>query len=309
MKIALAILTLAAIAACSSEQKVADPNAHSHAKATADLGLAGNGTPAPTPPPATQAEIDQAKVVLPKTLQGAVNSSYRSVENAKRDQYRHPLETLKFFGIQPNMTVVEITPGAGWYTEILAPFLASKGQYVGAIPPAGQSSDQNEANAKTIAWLKSHHEFDGHVSIVDFHAPDQLTLGANGSADMVLTFRNLHNWIEGGNQDAVMAAMFKVLKPGGVLGLVDHRANANSQDEKAESGYVREKDAIALAKKAGFKLVAKSEINANKKDTKDYEKGVWTLPPTLRLGDQDKAKYLAIGESDRMTLKFIKPKK
>lgn len=279
------------------------------------IALAGCTTPyheVQTPPiiSTSPAEFRQAEVVLPKTIQGAVNSSYRTLENTNRDQYRHPYETLSFFGLQPSMTVVEITPGAGWYTEILAPFLATSGQYIGAIPPAGENVAVNETSAKVIAWLKSHEEFKGHVAIADFQPPDKLELARPGSADMVVTFRNVHNWMSKGNERAVFEAFFKALKPGGILGIEEHRAPARApHDPKASSGYVRENDVIALAKSAGFKLVAKSEINANPKDTKDYSDGVWTLPPTLRLKDQDRDKYLAIGESDRMTLKFVKPKK
>ncbi len=297
--IAAVTLTIAT-AACTTK-----PTATETAPAAA-------ATPAPTPTPApmTDAEKEQAAVVLPKTIQAAVNSSYRTAENANRDRYRHPLETLNFFGIQPKMTVVEISPGAGWYTEILAPFLARQGQYIGAFPPAGENQSMNEMTAKVLAWLKSHREFEGHSTVVDFNPPDQLELAKPGTADMVVTFRNVHNWMKAGTQDAVFAAFFKALKPGGILGIEEHRADPKAPaDATASSGYVPEKDVIALAKKAGFRLVAKSEINANKKDTKDHPSGVWTLPPTLRLKDQDREKYLAIGESDRMTLKFVKPKK
>ena len=296
--IALAFIT----SACSSEQKVADPNAHTDAKVAIEA--------TPTPAPLTDAEKSQATVVLPKTLQAAVNSSYRTVENANRDKYRHPLETLNFFGLKPGMTVVEITPGAGWYTEILAPYLATSGQYIGAFPTVGENAGQNETTAKVIAWLKSHHEFDGHATVVDFKPPEKVEIAPEGTADMVVTFRNVHNWIQGGKENAAFASFYKALKVGGILGVEEHRSNPKSKrDEGAKSGYVLEKDVIALAKAAGFKFVGKSEVNANKKDTKDYPEGVWTLPPTLRLKDQDREKYLAIGESDRMTLKFIKAKK
>jgi predicted methyltransferase len=289
-----------ALGACSTEPKAPEVTAAPAPVATA--------TPAPVE--MTDAEKDQAVVVLPKTIQGAVNSSYRTAENANRDRYRHPLETLNFFGLQPKMTVVEISPGAGWYTEILAPFLSRQGQYVGAFPPAGENQSMNETTAKVIAWLKAHREFEGHTTIVDFKPPEQLELAKPGTADMVVTFRNVHNWMKAGSQDAVFAAFFKALKPGGVLGIEEHRADPKAAaDASASNGYVLEKDVIALAKKAGFKLVAKSEINANKKDTKDHPAGVWTLPPTLRLKEQDREKYIAIGESDRMTLKFVKPKK
>ena len=293
LKVSLLISATLLAVGCSSAQKQNDA-------ATA---------PAPAAP-ATAAEAKQSEVVLPKSVQAAVNSSYRTIDNTNRDQYRHPYETLKFFGLEPSMTLVEITPGAGWYTEILAPFLATSGHYIAAIPPAGENVSMNETSAKVIAWLKSHKEFDGHVDIADFQPPEKLVLAPEGSADMVVTFRNIHNWMAKDNEKAVFQAFFKALKPGGILGIEEHRADAKAKrDSKAPSGYVREADVIALAKSVGFKLVAKSEINANPKDDHNHPEGVWTLPPTLRLKDQDREKYLAIGESDRMTLKFIKPKK
>ncbi len=264
--------------------------------------------PAPTATP-TEAEKAQDVLVLPKSIHGAVNSSYRSTDNTARDRYRHPDETLTFFGLKPNMTVVEISPGAGWYTEILAPYLATGGQYIAAIPPVGQNASANETSAKVIAWLKSHKEFSGHIAIADFTPSSDLELARPGTADLVVTFRNVHNWIMKGTEHDVFNAFFRALKPGGILGVEEHRADPKKpRDPKTESGYVLEKDVIALAQQAGFTLIAKSQINANPKDTKDYPSGVWTLPPTLRLKDQDREKYLAIGESDRMTLKFMKPK-
>jgi predicted methyltransferase len=295
----VAVVIVLGFSACSSTQKKSET--------TTPLVAA---TPTPAPVAMTDAEKEQASAVLPKTLQAAVSSSYRTVENANRDRYRHPVATLNFFGLKPKMTVIEITPGAGWYTEILAPFLARQGQFIGAFPPAGENKGMNESTAKVIAWLKAHREFEGHMTVVDFKPPEQLELAKPGSADMVVTFRNVHNWMKAGTQDAVFAAFFKALKPGGILGLEEHRANPKvGADAQASSGYVLEKDLIKMAKKAGFRLVAKSEINANPKDTKDYPEGVWTLPPTLRLKDKDREKYLAIGESDRMTMKFVKPKK
>lgn len=305
-----AVAALLAVSACSTQPKANDAAAALATPAPVATTEASATTTTTTTETTTEAEKKQAAIVLPKTIQAAVNSSYRSVENAKRDQYRHPLETLTFFGLKPKMTVVEISPGAGWYTEILAPYLARQGQFIGAFPPAGQNEQMNETTAKVIAWLKSHSEFDGHTTIVDFKPPEQLELAKPETADMVVTFRNVHNWVKAGTQDAVFAAFFRALKPGGVLGIEEHRANPKSErDAQASSGYVLEKDVIDLAKKAGFRLVAKSEINANPKDTKDHPEGVWTLPPTLRLKDQDREKYLAIGESDRMTLKFVKPRK
>jgi predicted methyltransferase len=236
-----------------------------------------------------------------EALKKAVDSPTRPAEEKARDEYRHPFRTLTFFGIKPDMTVVEIWPGGGWYTDILAPYLHDHGKLYAAVAPAENVAEYKKKLADNPT------EF-GNVVVTQLDPPDHLDIAPPGSADMVLTFRNVHNWMRGGNGEAVFKAIYAALKPGGILGVVEHRGDPNApQDPKAESGYVRQDYVIKLAEDAGFHLVAKSEVNANPKDTKDYAKGVWTLPPTLRLGDTDKAKYLAIGESDRMTLKFVKP--
>lgn len=236
---------------------------------------------------------------LPATIEEAVASTvYRSPENRARDQYRHPVATLEFFGVKPGMTVVEIAPGKGWYQEILAPLVVTQGRYVAAANAYG------EGPPPTDAWQAKHPEVGAKITNVPLKAP----LVTPGTADVVLTFRNVHNWMAAGTAEANFRAFFDALKPGGVLGVEEHRASAKSKkDPKAKSGYVREADVIAMARKAGFKLDAKSEINANPADTKNHPEGVWTLPPTLRLGDKDRDRYLAIGESDRMTLRFVKP--
>ncbi len=234
-------------------------------------------------------------------LMNAVDSTSRSAQERARDQYRHPLETLTFFGIKPDMTVVEIWPGGGWYTDILAPYLRDHGKLYAAI-----SSGENASEYKTK--LADDPARFGRVVVTQLDPPDKMEIAPAGSADMVVTFRNVHNWMRGGSGEAVFKAMYAALKPGGILGVEEHRGDPSKpQDPKAASGYVREDYVITLAEEAGFILAGKSDINANPRDAKDYAKGVWTLPPTLRLGDTDKAKYLAIGESDRMTLKFIKP--
>lgn len=241
---------------------------------------------------------------LPKTLEEAVQSPRRTEKNKARDVYRHPQATLEFFDIQPQHAVVEITPGGGWYTEILAPYLAEKGTYVAAM----RSTDMTDpSNADMQAWLQKNPDVAAKMNVVEFKPGAGMKLGEPNAADRVLTFRNVHNWMKNKNEAAIFKAFFNVLKPGGILGVVEHRASKNTKRKNGESGYVTEEAIIAMAKKAGFKLVAKSEINANPKDTKDYPEGVWTLPPTLKLGEKDKEKYLAIGESDRMTLKFVKP--
>lgn len=238
------------------------------------------------------------------------NGEHRSAENIARNQYRHPVETLSFFGIRPDMTVVEISPGGGgWYTEILAPFLREKGKLVAASYDTSSAVEYYRVNAaKYLDKLKARPDLYDRVQVIEFGPPAKSALGSDDSADMVVTFRNVHNWVEAGTEAQVFAAMFKVLKKGGTLGVVEHRGKPDMVGKQwAEKGYVPEAETIRMAEAAGFKLVDKSEINANAKDTKDYPKGVWTLPPSLEEGDKDRAKYLAIGESDRMTLKFVKP--
>lgn len=234
---------------------------------------------------------------------------HRSPEHRARDRYRHPLETLAFFEMTPGMTVVEIFPGGGWYTEILAPYVKGKGKlYAAGFDETSDNRFLSQSAKRFQAKLTADPDRYGEVSVTVLAPPTKTAIAPAGSADRVLTFRNVHNWMAAGTAETVFAAMFKALKPGGLLGLVEHRgAEGAEQDPRARSGYVSEAHVIELAEAAGFKLLATSEINANPKDRKDYEQGVWTLPPTLRLKDKDRAQYLTIGESDRMTLKFIKP--
>jgi predicted methyltransferase len=245
---------------------------------------------------ATAACGPQAQAADP--LKAAVAADHRTVGNVARDVYRHPYETLSFFGIKPTDTVVELAPGGGWYTEILAPYLREQGQ----LYAVAGASTRFKAKMDALPVY-------GKVKITTFDAAKgQVEIAPPGSADAVLTFRNVHNWMDNGTAQAVFDAAFKALKPGGVLGVEEHRLPAaRAQDPKAKSGYVHEAVVIQFAEKAGFKLAAKSEINANPKDTADHPDGVWTLPPTYALKDKDRAKYQAIGESDRMTLKFVKP--
>jgi predicted methyltransferase len=240
-------------------------------------------------------------------LNNALAGTWRDPANAARDQYRHPRETLEFFGLKPNMTVVQLWPGSGWYTEILAPVLREHGQLIdAAVPPKGDS--ESDGTVRYLAKLKADPDVYGKVKVIDFSPSAKLDLGAPGSADMVLTFRNLHNWQGRDQLDAVFQSAFKVLKHGGVFGVEEHRAAAGKTvDQTYKTGYMPVDYVIQEAEKAGFRLAGQSEVNANPKDTKDYPQGVWTLPPTYTLGDKDKARYAAIGESDRMTLKFVKP--
>jgi predicted methyltransferase len=231
----------------------------------------------------------------------------RSVEHRARDRFRHPKATLLFFGARPDMTVVEVFPGDGWYTEILAPFVHGSGTYYAAhYDPDSPSRYQQDALTRYRDKLAARPDLYGEVRVTALSA-DKTLIAPPGSADLVVTFRNMHNWMAGGYAPAAFRAMYAVLKPGGILGVVEHRGRSDQpQDPKARSGYVREDYAIALIESAGFRLVARSEVNANPKDTKDYALGVWTLPPGLRAGEKDRDRYLAIGESDRFTLKFVK---
>lgn len=242
-------------------------------------------------------------------LQSLVAGPQRSDRNRARDIYRHPAETLAFFGLKPDQTVVEIEPGsAGWWTEILAPYLRDRGLYYAAGPAEDDTSAAALSSRKGLAAkLAGDPALYDKVIVTQFDG-ERFDVAPAGTADMVLTFRNLHDWMADGSAVQSLHAFYRALKPGGVLGIEDHRGRTDRpQDPKAASGYVREDYAISLVEGAGFKLTATSEIDANPKDTKDYPAGVWTLPPTLRLKDQDRAKYLAIGESDRFLLKFIKP--
>ena len=235
-------------------------------------------------------------------LEAAINSSDRDSKNITRDEYRHPYETLSFFGIESNMRVVELSPGGGWYTEILANYLHDPGMLIAAhFDKDSERAYFKRGRANFEKKMSSSSMYD-NVEIVDLSS----NLAEPESVDAVLTFRNLHNWL-GPQIDLIFINSYKALKPGGVMGVVEHRAKpGTSLEEMKKSGYVTEQYAIEIAKKHGFKLVSKSEINANAKDTKDHPRGVWTLPPNLRLKEVDKQKYLEIGESDRMTLLFKK---
>jgi predicted methyltransferase len=234
-----------------------------------------------------------------QALAKAIAAPHRTATMVERDQARKPQQELEFFGLKPTLTVVEIAPGGGYWTEILAPYLKDKGTYYAAVSPRGLDTFKKKLDENPAVY--------GKVKISQM-APAGAIAPA-GSADMVLTFRNVHNWMAGGTADEMFDAFFTALKPGGVLGIEEHRAStAQPQDPEATNGYVREDYTIELAEKAGFKYLGKSDILANPKDTKDWPKGVWTLPPTLALGDQDREKYVAIGEADNFVLKFEKPK-
>ncbi|MGD8575257.1 MAG: methyltransferase domain-containing protein [Gammaproteobacteria bacterium] len=266
---------------------------------------AGSSTSGPAPGAETTAPAPDVATALDRAVAG----DWRSDAHKKRDRYRHPIGTLMFFGLRPDMTVVELWPGGGWYTEILAPVLHDQGHLIEASFAPDASPDYRARMAADFKnKLAGRPDIYGNVSVVPFAPPGRTRLGPPNSADMVLTFRNLHNWINEDTLPSVFQAAYRVLKPGGVFGVVEHRAGPDwKPQESARKGYVPEPYVIELAHKTGFKLVAQTELNANPNDTKDYPKGVWTLPPTLRLGDKNRDYYQAIGESDRMTLKFIKP--
>ena len=245
------------------------------------------------------------------SLQAAIDGAWRDRANVQRDVYRHPGQTLAFFGLKPTQTVIEITPGNGGYSEILAPYLRDHGRYIAAVvdpqalPPGNARDFQQRARDQLQQKFAAQPALYGNVVLVGY-APDAPVFGPKASADLVLTFRNVHNWRMAGQAEAMFRGFYEVLKSGGVLGVVEHRAHADvPADDK--SGYVGQAQVIAMAKAAGFALVAESEINANPRDSKDYPNGVWTLPPSNRHAAADDAKYQRIGESDRMTLKFVKP--
>ncbi len=255
-------------------------------------GFAASAAPAPGADPA---------------LIAAVASPTRNPAFVARDAARHPVEELSFFGLTSAMTVVELWPGGGYWTEILGPYLAKRGRYYVALPASG-NAEEDKGAARWRARIAAEKAVMGTIH--------ETTLGSGhydiappNSADLVLTFRNLHNWMYDGYVDQALSACYRALKPGGIFGIEEHRGRTDRpQDPKAENGYVREDYAIALAKRAGFELIGSSQINANPRDTKDWVDGVWTLPPTLSQGQKDRARYIAVGEADNFVLKFRKPR-
>ena len=243
-------------------------------------------------------------------LAEAATGSHRSDKNIARNQYRHPVETLDFFGIESGMTVLEISPGGLWYTEVLAPALRDNGKLIVAgydVNIPDQPKYRYRQQTAMLKRFKEQSKVFGQVEIVKFSAPQSVALGDDSSVDMVVTFRNFHGWIDDGIAADNMQAFYRVLKPGGILGVVQHRTPVpNPRPEGRISGYVTESQILDLALDAGFVLEARSEVNANVNDSRNHPGGVWTLPPVLTLKDKDREKYLAIGESDRMTLKFRK---
>ena len=263
-----------------------------------------------SPAIATAQALDAATAAA---LDSALAGPHRSDRNKARDQYRHPGETLAFFGLRRDMTVVEIWPGGGWYTEILAPVLKGRGRlYAAQYGPHAIAGYQPKEDAALLDKVKKYPDVFGEVKFTALWSPGDLAIAPPGSADLVVTFRNVHNWVNPDyKQDAakLFGAFFTALKPGGVLGVVDHRwPDANTEDPKAENGYVSQERVMALAKGAGFEFVGSSDVNRNSRDTHNHPNGVWSLPPDLSVKPgEDRQKYLDIGESDRLTLKFRKP--
>jgi predicted methyltransferase len=249
-----------------------------------------------------------------RALDAALAGQHRSAANKARDRYRHPKETLEFFGLRPDMTVVEIWPGGGWYTEILAPVLRDRGKLYAALygsaPPFPYQAREMESFSAKLLSAPAIYD---RVTITALGFANELEIAPPSSADLVVTFRNVHNWFQEGYgppnaAELALKAIFTALKPNGVLGVVDHRwPDPATEDPRSRNGYVSEQRIIALAEAAGFELAGRSDINRNPLDTHDHPEGVWTLPPDLALGERDRDKYLAIGESDRLTLKFVKP--
>ena len=278
----------------------------------ATLWLVGCATqpPAPSAPAATPPGPPVTDAATRAAIDRALAGDHRAPANRARDPYRHPKETLEFFGLREDMAVLEVWPGGGgWWTEILAPVLRDKGRYYAGHWDPDTNSKYILDGLRTFGdKMAAHPDLYGKVQVVALQAPGKLAPVPPGSLDMVLTFRNLHNWLTRDQALVMLQAIHASLKPGGILCIKDHRADPTKPiDPKASSGYVSEQLAIDLARQAGFELIGSSEVNANPADTRDWEQGVWTLPPVLRLGEKDRAKYLAIGESDRFTLRFRKP--
>ena len=255
------------------------------------------------PAPETEAAVEMSPVAI------AIDGDHRIEKERQRDPYRHPKETLEFFGLTPELSVVELWPGGGWYTKIIAPVVRGRGTYYAAhVDPDSKVEMLRLSVQKYQTMLDSSPELYDEVQMTVLMPPEQLEIAPAGSVDLVVSFRSVHNWMAFDMQDDVMQAVYNALKPGGVFGVVEHRGiEGQEQNPRASTGYVSVAAMIAMAEKAGLQFESASEVNANLTDTKDYPDGVWSLPPRLRGGEQDQQKYLNIGESDRFTLRFFKP--
>jgi predicted methyltransferase len=295
LRASLAALSAAVLLAACAGQAVSDAPS-----ASASVNSANSANSENSANPANAALLD-----------AAISGPQRGDKARERDVYRHPKETLQFFELTPSLTVLEIAPGGGWYTEILAPYLHDHGTLYEAEYDGPQDAPSAEAQAGRAAFarkLAATPSSYGNVVVGTLHKGQFTGFPADGSVDRVLTFRNIHNWIKDGEIDANLRAFYAALKPGGILGVEEHRAApGTSLQQIIDTGYVTEDYVIAHARAAGFELIGSSEVNSNARDTKNYPHGVWSLPPTYAGGDADRATYAAIGESDRMTLRFIKP--
>lgn len=276
----------------------------------AACGGASESSPATASAQAPEESADTTGSSATIPLDAVIAADWRTPEFAARDRYRNPGETLRFFGLQPDQTVVEITPGGGWYAEILAPYLRERGGYVAAVvDPDALAEERRGYASRSLESLQEKFaaapELYDHAQVVRYDPADP-SFGDPGSADLVVTFRNVHNWRGSGQAEGMFRGFHEVLKPGGVLGVVEHRADGDVPEDD-RTGYVGQAQVIALAEAAGFRFDADSEINANPRDTRDHPNGVWTLPPTNNHDEADAEKYREIGESDRMTLRFVKP--
>lgn len=244
-----------------------------------------------------------------KTLTQWSQGEHRSDTNRARNEFRNPVQALEFFGLTADMTVIEILPSTGWWTEIMAPYLRDHGKYYAAhFSPNASASYMPSILRGFEEKITADADLYGKITVRHLNPPHEVAIAPAESADMALTFRNVHNWIMAGQEHEYFETFYKALKPGGVLGVVEHRAKPDAgMDVMRTSGYVTEAYVKEVAAAAGFEFAGSSEINANPKDPTVHPEGVWTLAPNYRLGDVDRDKYTAMGESDRMTLKFIKP--
>jgi predicted methyltransferase len=285
--------------------------AHAVTLVAACLALMLTGCACSSVEPQNSSRDSQPQEARVASLDSAIAGPQRSDKARARDVYRHPRDTLLFFDLDPAQTVLEIAPGGGWYTDILAPYLHDAGQLYEVqylSTSADLAAEDNETDAGYRRKLADAPAIYGKVVVGTLHAGQFMGFDAHDRFDRVLTFRNIHNWIKDGQVDANLRAFYNALKHGGELGVEEHRARpGTSVQQMIDSGYVTEAFVIEHMQAAGFELVASSEINANPKDTKDHPHGVWSLPPTYEGGDVDRSRYAAIGESDRMTLKFVKP--
>ena len=265
------------------------------------LLLAAAALALPAAAPAVQADGEEASLI-----ENVLAASPLRDEDRARDRYRHPAETLAFFRVEPSMTVAEYAPGGGWYTRVLAPYVAAEGRYMAVNPDSGEA---NRGEQWSSGFSRDVQLWSSVFSTLETaFESDEIPEGVAGTVDRILIFRNIHSLLNSNIAESELANLHRLLADDGLVGVVQHRAPESETAERSNGsrGYVKQSDVIALFERAGFELVESSEINANPADTAEWEQGVWTLPPVLRLGDQDRERYLAIGESDRMTLLFRK---